>query len=115
MLELEVAGTLRLHCALCSEPLDYRLELLTRVLIAQPGEMPADDDDPDAPEWIEAGPVLDLPELVEDEILLGLPLSVRHERGGCSSKMSGGLEGKVPDSPFAGLAGLLGPGRTNKD
>lgn len=115
MLELEVAGTLRLYCALCSEPLDYRLALSTRVLIAQPGEMPADDDDPDTPEWIEAGPVLDLPELVEDEILLGLPLSVRHEQGSCSSKMTGGLEGKVPDSPFAGLAGLLGPGRTNKD
>jgi uncharacterized protein len=114
-LELEVSGKLRLHCARCSDPLDHRLELTTRLLLAQAGEMPPVDDDPDAPEWIEAGLALDLPELVEDEILLGLPLSVRHEQGGCGSPMGGGRDGNAPGSPFAGLADLLLPGRTNKD
>ncbi len=115
MLELEVSGTLSLACALCTEPMDYRLELSARVLIAQPGEVPADDEDPDSPEWIEAGPVLDLAALVEDEILLGLPLSVRHEQGRCDSTLAGGPGAKAKDSPFAGLAQLLAPGRRNKD
>lgn len=115
MLELEVAGSLSLHCALCTEPLVYRLALSSRVLIAQPGEVPADDDDPESPEWIEAGPVLDLAALVEDEILLGLPLSVRHEQGGCGVTRADGTGAKTRDSPFAGLAGLLAPGRRNKD
>lgn len=113
-LELEIAGKLRLHCARCMAPLDYALALRSRVLMAQTGAAPQDDDDPEAPEWIEVGQELDLLELVEDEILLGLPLSVRHDQGKCSSGDAGGHDEKTTDSPFARLATLLEPGRTNK-
>lgn len=113
-LELEVAGKLQLICAVCAKPLDYALALRTRVLMAQPGAAPQDDDDPETPEWIEAGQALDLQELVEDEILLGLPLSVRHAQGQCSSETQEAFGKKAADSPFARLATLLKPGQTNK-
>ena len=113
-LELEVTGALKLLCAQCAKPLDYELALRTRMLMAQPGTVPMDDEDPDSPEWIEAGQELNLQELVEDEILLGLPLSVRHAQGHCSSKSQEAFGKKVADSPFARLATLLEPGQTDK-
>ncbi len=113
-LELEITGKLQLLCARCAAPLDYELVLCSRVLMAQPGAVPQDDDDPESPEWIEAGQQLDLQELVEDEILLGLPLSVRHDRENCSSGKTDGRGDKSADSPFARLASLLEPGRKDK-
>jgi len=114
LLELEIAGSLRLRCDRCLAPLDYPLALHSRVLLVHPGELRQDDDDPEAPEWIEAGPELDLLELVEDEILLGLPLSVRHGPENCSSGKSGIDRAGAADSPFAGLASMLEPKRSNK-
>jgi uncharacterized protein len=113
-LELEVTGTLKLLCAQCVKPMEYPLALRTRMLMAQPGAVPLDDENPDSPEWIEAGQELNLQELVEDEILLGLPLSVRHAQGQCSSESQEAFGKKAADSPFARLATLLEPGQTNK-
>ncbi len=113
-LELEVTGSVKLLCAQCAKPLDYALALRTRMLLAQPGAVPLDDEDPDSPEWIEAGQEINLQELVEDEILLGLPLSVRHAQGHCSSESQAAFGKKAVDSPFARLATLLEPGHTNK-
>jgi uncharacterized protein len=76
--------------------------------------VPLDGEDPESPEWIEVGQELDLQELVEDEILLGLPLSVRHAQGHCSSGEQEVHGRKAADSPFARLASLLEPGQTNK-
>jgi uncharacterized protein len=115
LLELEVAGAPHMRCDRCLARLDFPLQLASRVLLAEAGAaQPEDADDPEAPEWIEAGQELDVLELVEDEILLGLPYSVRHGDGKCSDWSSeGGRGGKV--SPFSTLASLLGPEQTNKD
>lgn len=112
MLELDVAGTLKLYCDRCMAPMDYRLALQSRLLLAHPGAVPQDDDDPEAPEWIEAGRDLDLVELVEDEILLGLPLSVRHDQEHCGS--SGTERNGRTDKPFSKLATLLRHERSDK-
>lgn len=113
-LELDVSGALKLLCAHCVKPLDYALDLHSRVLMAHPGAVPQDDDDPESPEWIEAGPELDLQELVEDEILLGLPFSVKHAPGLCGSENQETPGKKTADSPFARLATLLEPGKPDK-
>ncbi len=112
LLELQVAADLPLRCDRCLMPMIYPLALNSKVLLARPGEMPQDDGDPDAPEWIEAGQELDLLELIEDEILLGLPLAVRHDPENCSPGRVG-LTG-AKQAPFAGLATLLESGRRNK-
>ncbi|MCW5606171.1 MAG: DUF177 domain-containing protein, partial [Burkholderiales bacterium] len=84
LLELEIAGVPQMRCDRCLARLDFPLKLASRVLLAEPGAgLPEDADDPETPEWIEAGQELDLQELVEDEILLGLPYSVRHGDGKC--------------------------------
>lgn len=108
LLELEITGNPSLRCGRCLAPLDFALQLFSRVLLVEPGAVMQEDDDPESPEWIEAGPDLDLLVLVEDEILLSLPLSVRHEQGKCSD---GGVMGRnnERDNPFSKLATLLNP------
>jgi len=113
MLQLEVWGELQLRCDRCLAPMNYHLLLNSRVLLAQPGAVPHDDD-PESPEWIEAGRDLDLVELVEDEILLGMPFSVRHEQEECGSAEGGAARKGRKNSPFAELATLLEPGQTDK-
>jgi len=115
LLELVIAGVPHMRCDHCLEQLDYPLKLASRVLLAEPGAvLPEDADDPEMPEWIEAGQELDLQELVEDEIVLGLPYSVRHGDGKCSGRTGERASGgKV--SPFSALASLLGPEQINKD
>jgi uncharacterized protein len=110
LLELEVTGKPGLCCDRCLAPMDFALNLQSRVLLAKPGAIPAEDDDPESPAWTEAGQELDLLAVVEDEILRGLPLSVRHSEGNCNSGV-----GRMTqrDAPFAGLAALLGSKQTN--
>ena len=114
LLQLKIAAGLHLRCDRCLKPMEYSLALNSRVLLSRPGESPQDDVDPEGPEWIEAGQELDLMELIEDEILLGLPLAVRHEQGNCSPANYGANESGAKDAPFAKLAMLLEPRRTNK-
>lgn len=107
-LTLVIEGKAVLRCDRCLGPVDFALNLQSRVLLMAPGTAPPEDDDPDSPEWIEvaAGPGLDLQQLVEDEIVLGMPLSVRHDHEDCSNS-----DGIAPTgsraSPFSGLAALL--------
>lgn len=114
LLKFEIAGTLRVRCDHCLEALDYRLSLRSAVLLAHPGHLPEEDADPETPEWIEAGRELDLQELLEDEILLGMPFSIRHEQGCVSAKARSGM-GSAENSPFASLAALKVSERSDKD
>lgn len=111
LLELEISGSLRLQCDRCLAEFEFPLTLRSRVLLAHPGGMPESEDDPEAPEWVEAERDLDVRELVEDEIVLGLPLSVRHAQGKCSDEAAGSKQSGAADSPFSKLAGLLESGR----
>jgi len=114
LLELEIAGNLTLRCDRCLAPLGFPLQLHSAVLLTHVGEVPPDDDDPESPEWIEAGQELDLLELVEDEIVLSLPLSVRHDQGKCGDG-AGMSRADGQDKPFSRLAALLNPQQTNTD
>ncbi len=112
LLELEISGSLRLQCDRCLAELEFPLALHARVLLAHPGGMPDEsDDDPEAPEWMETERDLDVGELVEDEIVLGLPLSVRHAQGKCSDEAAGSKGMGAADTPFTKLADLLQTGR----
>lgn len=108
LLELEITGNPGLRCSRCLAALDFPLQLQSSVLLMQPGAVVQEDDDPESPEWIEAGPELNVLELIEDEILLSLPLAVRHDEGKCSEGDEiGRSSGR--DNPFARLAALLNP------
>lgn len=105
-LRLRVRGMLKLQCQRCLEPLEYPLDIASKVLVVPAGAVPEDADDAASPDYIEAQRELDLAELIEDEIVLSLPFAPRHEAG-CAEAVAAKDEDEAKsDSPFAALAAL---------
>ncbi len=104
-LRVSAAGQLMLGCQRCLGGLPWVLKvdtLLHPVRVGQPiPEEELEDDEVDA---IEVDGELDALALVEDEILLALPIAPRHEN--CESPQVVG--GSTKESPFAALASLRG-------
>jgi uncharacterized protein len=113
-LRLRITASLSLPCALCLAAVRHELRLDSSLLLMQAGADAGEDDDPESPEWIEAGRDLDLLQLLEDEILLGLPMSVRHADGACEDA-GGAAVAAAARKPFAVLSGLRGGSGGNKD
>jgi uncharacterized protein len=113
-LELRIDGELRLQCQRCLEPFGYPVAVRSTLLLIPRGEQ-ADElfDDPDAPDAIEASAELDVAELIEDELLLSLPVSPRHPEGACTGRTRGDEQSADAPSPFAQLATLRGAGDNN--
>jgi len=106
LLTITVRAGLRLRCQRCLDGLDYPLAARSRLLLVEDGERwPADESTEERYDAIPAQRELDLVTLVEDEILLALPLAPRHET--CEAPAPG-LKAGEP-RPFAGLAKLLRP------
>lgn len=108
-LVLSVKGSIHLICQRCLEGMDHQVDTETAVVVtfsepeADEVEMTLADDDPT--EVIVIDGKVDLIDLIEDEALLSLPLSPRHEV--CPDKDAGRWkEEKV--SPFAVLKGMKG-------
>lgn len=112
-LEITLKGLLSLPCGRCLAAVSHPVSVRSRVLLAPPGGVPEGDDDAESPEWVEASRGLDVRELIEDELLLGLPVTVWHAQGKCS----GGFDkaAVTSGSPFAVLASLRTPGPTTQD
>ncbi len=100
---LTASGTLKLRCQRCLDGMEWPLALASRLLIVPVGqEIPDDELEDDEQDAVEAGADFDVLALVEDEILLALPIAPRHDD--CEvPRPEGGGEKK---SPFAVLAGL---------
>lgn len=109
LLQIAVSGRLHLSCQRCLGLLDYPLEISDTLLVIPPG---SDDGeaiaDPDAPDTVEENPELDVASLVEDEVLLALPLAPRHAQAECDSTTGTNGQDDREASPFAKLATLKG-------
>lgn len=104
-LALHVQGEVVLTCQRCLGPLPYRLDAETRfVLVKDEAALPAPEDEDDSVEYLVADPQLDVLMLVEDEVLLSLPLSPLHAEGPCGAAADVPHENK--ESPFKVLQGL---------
>ncbi len=104
-LAVAVSGVLALSCQRCLEALEHRFRSESVLVLARSEEeADADPVEADGPERVVAGPEMPVRDLVEDEVLLALPLAVRHERCDAAS----GREATQSNTPFAGLKGLLG-------
>ena len=102
---LHITAVLHLQCQRCLGALEHRLDVRSSLLLVQPQEIAGEElNDPEAPDVVEASPELDLAELVEEEILLSLPLAPRHADDGCASALE--HPGRIGGTPFAKLAGL---------
>jgi uncharacterized protein len=109
-LELEVSGMLRLRCQRCLQVMDFPLEVSSRLLPIAAGEPWPDEEDeedraavPDE-EWdaIEASHEQSVLDLVEDEVLLALPIVPRHD----ACEPPAATRDEHEPSPFAVLAKL---------
>ncbi|MFB6348298.1 DUF177 domain-containing protein [Moraxella sp. ZJ142] len=113
-LDYQVAGQIQVACQRCLEPLDVDVSgAYSLALLASADDVPLIDD----AEYIlmqELGNgvthKLPIKDLLEDELLLTLPLSPRHEDCEMLVESAGDeLESEeIHDNPFAALAGLKG-------
>jgi uncharacterized protein len=105
MLHLEVSGVLLLACQRCLEavPCDLDVDSLLE-LIPEGAELSQDELEDDTRDFLPVVRELDVVELVEDEILLGLPVAPRHEKCGLPGAANAGER----INPFAKLSALKG-------
>lgn len=108
-LELSAAGLCRLRCQRCLSDLDYPVQIDTRLLLRDQASLDALDDqlaagDDGAFDSILADAHLDVLELLEEEIILSLPIAPKHELGTC--RAAGSENRQEGRHPFAILANL---------
>ena len=105
-LDVEASGVLDLQCQRCLEPVSWHFDLSNRLLLIDEGrELPEDELEEDGWDAVPVGSRVDLAALVEDEVLLALPIAPRHE----DCKLPSAGDGADETSPFAGLAQLRRP------
>ena len=82
-LQLSVSGEVELTCQRCLGSMPYKVEVERTLYLARnEAEMERLDALPDS-DAIQAGEILNLVDLVEDEVLLSLPLATMHAEGEC--------------------------------
>ena len=82
-LQLMVSGAMELPCQRCLGNMPYKVEVERTLYLARnEAEMERLDALPDS-DAIQAGEILNLVDLVEDEVLLSLPLATMHAEGEC--------------------------------
>ncbi|HUW75422.1 MAG TPA: YceD family protein [Gallionella sp.] len=108
-LDLGVVGLCRLRCQRCLDGLDYPIRLDTRLLLLdQPGLDALDDEAVNEEagfDSILADTHLNVLDMLEEEILLSLPIAPKHELGACQA--TDGKNTRLDEqNPFAVLAKL---------
>ena len=102
---LEVDGALAVCCQRCLEGIDYPVRIRSLLELVKDGEEPTQEEiEDDSKDFLPAQKELDVVELIEDEIILDLPVAPRHEN--CVLPDTGGPSEKV--SPFSVLECLKG-------
>lgn len=104
-LELQVQGALILSCQRCLEPFEFKLDIAASfILVPDENSLPSEEDERDDQDYLVADAHMQVIELIEDELLLAMPLAPKHAVDECAanSKLN---ELKKP-SPFAVLKGL---------
>jgi uncharacterized protein len=105
MLQLEVRGVILLACQRCLEAIPFELDVDSLLeLIPADAELSQDELEDDTRDFLPVAGELDVAELVEDEVLLALPVAPRHERCG----LPGAADAGERINPFAVLTGLKG-------
>lgn len=105
---LHLEGALKLECQRCLESYDWSFQIDSRLLLVPPGQpMPDDDLEDDSCDPVEATPRMDVVPLLEDELLLAIPVVPRHEV--CEPPAA--YRDNEETSPFAVLKKLRGEGK----
>jgi uncharacterized protein len=105
-LRLALDGELVLRCQRCLGPVRFRFEAVRNFLLVPADQALSDPaDEAEDTEQLYADPKLDVIALVEDEVILGLPMVAGHEEGACAAPLPKAEAGRR-ESPFNALADL---------
>lgn len=108
--KLRVQGTLQLMCQRCLTPFAYQLDSGTTLILARDDEkadeMEVELDD-ESLDVIVASRAFNILEMIEDEVLLAMPLAPRHQQctDGTAPELADGESDEI-ELPFSGLKGL---------
>ena len=104
-----VSGEIRLVCQRCLDTMPFNLDTTTSVIVTfsddEADEVESGLEDNDGTEVVVSDGKVELMDLIEDEAMLALPTSPRHDA--CPDKTAGSWKEKK-DSPFAVLGKLKG-------
>jgi len=108
-LDVNIVGQCRLRCERCLNGMEYPVRHDTRLLLRNQASLDALDDNATVDEHEEfdsilADPHLDVLDLLEEEILLSMPIAPKHELGVC--RAASGENRHEESHPFAVLAKL---------
>jgi len=104
-LRLKVDGVLPLACQRCLGPLEHPLHIEVLLLLAATqDEVDAAPLEAEGPDSIVAGREMPVLSLVEDEVVLAIPIAPRHPACAGGAKEAAGAKAM----PFASLRGLMG-------
>ena len=100
------SGEVTLLCQACLEPVSVKVEApVSTLLVESVGELMALPQEEDG--LVSEGKYVALADLVEDDLILSLPMVPRHDEGQCGLvKPTGEPPRDETYRPFAGLAGL---------
>ena len=104
LLEVSVAGQCQLRCQRCLNSMDYPVRLDVRLMLRDQAGLDALGNDEDECDSILAEAQLDVLNLLEEEILLSLPIAPRHEDSGVCQAADGKNGLREVKNPFAVLA-----------
>ena len=105
MLQLTIRGLLPLACQRCLKAVLFDLDVDCLLeLVPEGGDMSQDELEDDTRDFLPVAGELYVAELVEDEILLALPVAPRHEKCG----LPGAADVGERINPFAALTELKG-------
>lgn len=108
LLRLSMRAEPVLRCQRCLSAMTHVFERVSLLRLVRPGT-PIGDDELEIEEFdtVEVGPELDVIALIEDELVLALPIAPRHEQ--CEPPLPAG--GSKKKSPFDVLESLRGSNR----
>jgi uncharacterized protein len=100
-LQLKIDATLPVVCQRCLNPMQLSLSVNYDYVLSKAEPEPFDgDDDID---WLEMSREMNLNELIEDELLMAIPLAPTHTQGCKPAKLESGEK----HNPFAALKDLI--------
>ncbi|MDP1558856.1 MAG: YceD family protein [Nitrosomonas sp.] len=104
-----IKGEINLCCQRCLGKLAHTLDLQTNLLLVKNEAELEQNDEDDTVDSILVSSEMDVPGLVEDEIILSFSISLCHQEGKCSTELSANhqvVDKKLREHPFAALAEL---------
>ena len=104
-LQLRITGSLQLSCQRCLEPFAFKLDIASIfIVVADENAIPAEADEQDDIDYLVEDAQMSVMALIEDAVLLALPLAPKHDDAQCAA--SAKLNELKKPSPFAVLKAL---------